>query len=204
MSQSLTIIYTHNLRGDLDRLPHLFTRIQQVRRAAAGQTLLLDLGASCDPEVWHCAVTGGRSILAVLAAMNYDALRVSLTDDLRARLDFIDAWRLVDAAHPWQRDNLLISADGQHANADAWLHISLSPTEQTTLSGRVLHLAALAQGQFGVAHLQISDEHNTLDSVTVETVPSQTPPDSVVAATVDLVIAEARQAQRRQNAPGTG
>ncbi|MFC1959874.1 hypothetical protein ACFLYO_04110 [Chloroflexota bacterium] len=70
--QRLTLLYTANVLGQLDRLPRLFSLIQQVRTAADTLTLLVDLGNSCHADAAICAATEGRAALLVFDAMGYD------------------------------------------------------------------------------------------------------------------------------------
>ena len=110
METPLTILYTHDLRGDLDALPRLYSFLRQLKAHYAseevvqvcaldpaqppGRILLLDLGESCAPEVWHCQVSGGRSTLVVLDGMGYDAARVDdAADRSRRKWARACAWR---------------------------------------------------------------------------------------------------------------
>ena len=127
---NLSILYTAGIRGDLDTLPRLFTFIKELRRDITRfrpedeevmlcavqppevRTLLLDLGDSCAPDVWHCAATDGRSTLIALDAMGYTAANVSgqITPASRAKLDEnLLAMALVDDEHPWESDSLLVT-----------------------------------------------------------------------------------------------
>src|SRR5688572_24616875 len=112
MDSPITLLYTHNLRGDLSLLPRLHTFIKQLKalevddeddvmlclvQPQTRRTLLIDLGGSCAPDVWHCAVTGGRSMLMVLDAMGYAAVSAAdLTPDAREKLADTAQMRLVD------------------------------------------------------------------------------------------------------------
>ena len=104
MEKPLTLFYTANVRGQLDLLPRLHTFLRQLKAQPVDdeftvmlcaveplqrQFLLLDLGAACADDVWHCAVTGGRSALIVMDAMGYQAANVSgyLTAEARTRLE---------------------------------------------------------------------------------------------------------------------
>jgi hypothetical protein len=83
---ALTVLYTARLRGEIERLPWLYTFLRDLRaRAEGAAVLLLDLGDSCAPGVWHCEVTGGRSMWVALDGMGYHAANVNevLTPALR-------------------------------------------------------------------------------------------------------------------------
>ncbi|MCB9450083.1 MAG: hypothetical protein H6672_01520 [Anaerolineaceae bacterium] len=126
MEEPLTILYTANLGGSLERLPRMHTFLRELKNLppadepdvllcavepVARRILLLDAGDSCAPEVWHCAATGGRSTLIVLDAMGYDAANVSgiLTAESRARLDTnYLGMALVDKSHPWQSEGVMV------------------------------------------------------------------------------------------------
>lgn len=138
MEEPLTILYTANLRGDLERLPRLHTFLRGLKNLppadepdvmlcavepVARRILLLDAGNACAPDAWHCAATGGRSALIVLDAMGYQAVNVAgfLTAESRARLDAnYLGMALVDEAHPWQSGTItVICGDnvGEHGGA---------------------------------------------------------------------------------------
>ncbi len=127
MEEPLTILYTANLRGDLERLPRLHTFLRQLKNQrpadepdvmlcavepVARRILLLDAGNACALDTWHCAATGGRSALIVLDAMGYQAANVAgfLTAEGRARLDanYLGI-ALVDEAHPWQSGDVVVA-----------------------------------------------------------------------------------------------
>ncbi len=107
---NLSILYTANIRGDLALLPRLYTFLKSLQadlrqfapedesevmlcavQPRPVQTLLLDLGDSCAPDVWHCAATGGRSTLIALDAMGYHAANVTGDDDNIASAKIIES-----------------------------------------------------------------------------------------------------------------
>lgn len=81
--QRLTLLYTANLLGRLDRLPRLFSLMRQVRTATDHPTLLLDLGNSCRMEQALCAATEGRAALLIFDAMGYDGACLTLAEAQR-------------------------------------------------------------------------------------------------------------------------
>jgi hypothetical protein len=129
MDTPLTLLYTHNLRGDLSLLPRLHTFIKQLKalevddeddvmlclvQPQTRRFVLIDLGGSCAPDVWHCAVTGGRSMLMVLDAMGYAAVSAAdLTPDARAKLADSAQMGLIDAAHRWESDGVIAATTRQ-------------------------------------------------------------------------------------------
>ncbi|MBI1276700.1 MAG: hypothetical protein GC179_01095 [Anaerolineaceae bacterium] len=127
MSNPLHILYTSNLRGDLDLLPRVHTFLRYLKSlpidesdvmlcAVQPQTpriLFLDLGNACSPDVWHCTATDGRSTLIALDAMGYHAANVTdaLTPESRIRLrDNLLGMALVDPDHDFHQNDLLLTA----------------------------------------------------------------------------------------------
>jgi hypothetical protein len=200
MEAPLTVLYSHAIRGDLALLPRLHRFIRALRDEVEGRALLVDLGQSCDPAVWHCAATGGRSTLLVLDAMGYHAANVrgTLGAEDRARLAGQVTVRLVDEGHDHAQDGVLLTVHerettwGLPYDVDMWLQVVLAPGEATTLQGGVLRLAAVTAGQIGVARVA----GGTVQA-DVRTMPPETPPDPTIAGVVDFVIAEARYYQNR-------
>src|SRR5262245_40772445 len=96
----ISLLYTAGLRGDLELLPRLYTFLKTLR-GEFNSIYLVDLGETCAPEVWHCEVTEGRSMLIALDGMGYTAANAAhLTPDSRAKLTDQMALGLVDADHP--------------------------------------------------------------------------------------------------------
>ncbi|MEP7292143.1 MAG: hypothetical protein ABI835_10180 [Chloroflexota bacterium] len=213
METPLTILYTHNLRGDLDVLPRLYNFQRQLKAlyaedvvpvcaddpaSAPGRVLLLDLGESCAAAVWHCAVSGGRSTLVLLDGMGYHAARVSDAPAFRAKMGEGVSMALVDEAHPHVIDDVLITP--LPAAGDYTLQIMLTPAETTQLDGNCLYLAALnSSQQIGAAHLAQIVGRWTLTAHEIHDLPRRTLPDPTIAASVDFVLSEARYAQKRHS-----
>lgn len=196
----LTIFYTYNLQGDLARLPKLYTFLQQLKREHAPRPLILDLGASCADDVWHCAATGGRSTLVVLDGMGYHAANVSdfLDSQQRHQLKRVISTGMVDAEHGWRlhlppfRDDGIIVA-GTETPA-LRLCIVAAPAEATTLNGGTLRLQAIDATQVGIVRLTLQDTPQLL-SQTVVDVPDTLKPDATIAAAIEFVQDEARRVQ---------
>ncbi len=195
-----TLLYTAHLRGDLDRLPRLFTLLRTLR-AEFSPRYLLDLGDSCTPDVWHCAVTEGRSMPIALDALGYTAMNVaSLSASSRAKLVDQLTTALVDADHPHITDAVHFAL---HPVSDAdGLQVLLAPADQTTLDPdlRRLALQAVNADQVGVVRVQINPESGLpeLHSTEVRVLLPETPPDATIAGVVDFVVSEARYLQKRQ------
>ena len=198
----LALLYTCNLRGDLQRLPRLYTFLRRLRGAneAGVQTLLLDLGASCDPAVWPCGVTGGRSTLIVLDGMGYDAANVEgvLAADARQKVEVMLTVALVDETHSCEDDGVLMTVD-ESTMGDVDLHIVLAPAPETRLDGRTLYLADVEGGQVGTARVHLPEAGAPqLVAHAVQALPPDTPPDPTIVASVDFVESEARYYERRK------
>ncbi len=216
MESPLTLIYTAGLRGNLDLLPKLYTFLRRLRATEfededdvmvcafqpkqERRTLLIDLGESCDPEVWHCRVTGGRSTLTVLDAMGYDAANVAdvLTSDDRARLQPIVRLSLVDADHAYEVDGVRIS-HVPNRDVQRGVQLILQPGSSPRFEGNAFYPLRMKQGDVGVVQLSFVDGRPTLASASVFPLPSLTPPDPTIAATVDFVLDEARVLQKKQS-----
>ena len=214
MDTPLSILYTGNLRGNLDLLPRLFTFLRTLRAQAqrfeddtnvdvcalqppARRLLLVDVGDSCSADVWHCAVTGGRSILMVLDAMGYDAVQVSgmLTTEARAQLDGAVQLALVDVDGGLALPDLHVTAAAEPGYSG--LQFVLQAREDAVLDDKRLYPARLQPGEVGILHIaagtpRLSAHHRF-------PLPATTPPDPTIAGTVDFVLSEARSLQKRRN-----
>lgn len=198
MEAPLTVLYSHAIRGDLNLLPRLYRFLSTLRAQATGTVLLVDLGQSCDPEVWPCDVTEGRSTLLVLDAMGYHAANVSgqLSEASRARLAGQVTLALVDADHSHTHEGMILTVRGRPGGGgrpygrEAPLQIVLAPGEETALQDGVLILAAVSAGEIGVARVD-----GDAVQAEVRTLPAATTPDPTIAGVVDLVVEEARYFQ---------
>lgn len=224
---SISIFYTANIRGDLALLPPLYTFLKSLRndlerfapedesevmlcmvQPPPARVLLLDLGDSCAPDVWHCTATSGRSTLIALDAMGYHAANVSglLSPESRAKLsENMMEMALVDAEHPWEDRGIILSTLPSHVRQSAdmlaglsKLHISLAADETTRLVGHVLYLARVDAGQVGTAYIGGLDSEPQLLADAIFDLPANTPPDPTISGTVDFVTNEARFFARKQ------
>jgi hypothetical protein len=198
--KSLSILTTQAIGGDLAMLPRLYRFIQSLK-AQDPQALLLDLGDSCSPDIWHCAATKGRSSLMVLDAMGYHAANASaLEDEAREILKSNTSMGLVTARQAWryhvppiQDDDILVAGTEIPALK---LCIVASPSSENRLENRMLHLKAVAKGEVGM--VKVDMETMTLLEAEVFAMPSGLLPEATIAAAVELVEEEARFAQRRK------
>lgn len=222
MEASLTVLYTGNLRGDLALLPRMYSFIKQLRAHYSeeavtlceddpapanptGKVLLLDLGNSCTPDVWHCAVTGGRSTLVVLDSMGYAAANVSdfLASDAREKLGDMMRIALVDDRHPAEIEDIIYTVDQRRggkrtAPTPYRISIMLHPSNTTNFEHNTLTLAPVEAGQIGVARLCTKKTPYELEEHTVFDLPRQAQPDPTIAGMVDFVLSEAKYAQKRR------
>lgn len=218
METSLTdwvILYTHQVRGELEQLPRIFSFLRQLkaqyRTAIYGDDnpeitgprfMVLDLGDSCSADVWHCQVTGGRSALFAFDSMGYEAANVEGIFNPRTWQQMNDNvhMALIDSAHPQKRqDEFFMAIDPLSASEN--LAINLHPAETTELKNKVLHLATCAHGEVGAVHLTKIDTAFHLQSHEVHPMPRRTPADPTIAGVIDFVISEARYFVKRQKKP---
>jgi hypothetical protein len=220
---SLHILYTANLRGNLELLPRLYTFIKQLRRdvirfapededevmvchvqpPTPPRILLLDLGDSCAPDAWHCAATGGRSMLIALDAMGYDAANVTglLTAESRDKLrENILGMALVDENQTWANGDIQVVGDARRGGGQSLpykANIDLNLSDKTRLEGRMLSLARVEGGQVGTAQVGGLDAQPVLLAHAIFDLPPNTAPDPTIAGTVDFILAEARRYTRK-------
>ncbi len=215
----LTLLYSANIAGRLDSLPRLFSHIQKIRAVVEGQTALLDLGGTCDPSVWECAVTADRAVLFVLDAMGYDV--ACLTGMDCARMDGDARQKLMErtstalcgltaaAGFPsrvaWTAGAFQLACCAEAANSAVdGVDLTISPRHagspvQLVPEERRLYLPALDDKTLGIA--TVTFDGTRLPSSAAwqyEHVPASTRPDATVAAAVDFVRDEARLYQRIQ------
>lgn len=202
----LTLFYTYHLAGKLDDLPRLYTYLQQLKADYdAPKALLIDLGRSCDEDVWHCRATRGRSTLIVLDGMGYHIANVSdiIAPAQRSQLRRVVTMALVDERHSWRYDVPPVRDDGivvSVAPSPALrLCIVCAPAEATTLAGGVLTLGVPEDSavslSVGVAVLTLDDVPR-LTHHAHHRLPQNVKAHPTVVSTVDFVLEEARQHER--------
>ena len=200
---SLKLLYTANIAGDLALLPRLFTVIQQLRADPCQPVLLLDLGASCADDVWHCRETGGRSTLIALDAMGYHAANVKGTLDERNRGKLAEqvTMALVDEGRDWLYHVPPVSDDSisvrlRARDDEARMQIVLSPAQRIAIKGNAIFLQSVGAGQVGEVLVDLR-EAPVLIGERVHRIPPDTPPNPSIAGTVEFVEAEARYFARQ-------
>lgn len=201
MLDSLTIIYSQHIGGDLAMLPYFYNFLLGLKQGYDSSALLLDLGDSCADDVWHCEATKGRSTLIVLDGMGYHAANVRglLGDTEREKLKNSVSMGLVTERHAWRyfvppvRDeDMLIASVPIPALR---LCIVASPAAETTLEYRTLTLQSVEKKQVGLVKIDLSSMNITEN--TVVTMPKGLKPDPTISAAVELVEEEARFLQKR-------
>ncbi|MGJ3237342.1 MAG: hypothetical protein ACFE0Q_01420 [Anaerolineae bacterium] len=199
--EHLTLLYTQAIAGNLALLPRLHTYLQQLKREYDPRALLLDIGGACAADVWHCQATGGQSSVIVLDGMGYHAVNVAeyMSDSRRDSLATRTSLGLVTARHMWRyfvppvRDEDIIVA-GQ-ATPALKLCIIAAAHSTNALEARTLHLQSVERGQVGMVQLDLSAMQITQQATFP--MPRTIRPDATIAAAVELVEDEARQAQGR-------
>jgi hypothetical protein len=135
--------------------------------------------------------------------MGYDAANVAgfLSAEGRAKLEGNISVGLVDVAHSWQDDDVFItngSRRGEPPSHPYRIHIALMFATATRLDGNTLNLAAVNVGQVGMVQVAAIGGALTLAAHEVFDLPANTPPDPTIAATVEFVVSEARQYEKKR------
>lgn len=205
---SVTLLYTANLRGDLQLLPALFALIQQERRSATGLTFLLDLGDTCVTEAWICQATQGRAPLIVLESMGYDAAIIGGAE--RVPIPPVALRQLISdglsmAVIPWGRTRPL-SKRGVEVTVCAGLEPqpgSAAPIlihrGAQTLPGLGTSPPSLGDVPHGhLARVDLAWPACTVQQAALLAPPPSLAPDPTIAAVVELVESEARRYAQQQ------
>lgn len=197
MAQSLSLLYTGHIRGDLWLLPRLHTFLRRLMQRADA-CLLLDTGGACSEQVWHCRATGGRSCLVALDGLGYHAANVEGALDAagREKLAGQVSVGLVDAAQAWQPPNGEILVALEPGKTAHRLQICLRPAERTRLDGKALWLGEVQAGQVGEVRLELGDPPRIMRAQ-VHDMPRSTPPNPGIAGLVEFIESEARYFRHR-------
>jgi len=199
---TVTLLYTANLGGDIWLLPRLFTLISRERQTANGPVLLLDLGDTCSIDSWVCRATEGRAPLLVLDSMGYDAAWIGGPEKTPIPLRSLEKLygQMMMPLIAWGSDYhltkrgqtfALYSGDpvppGQEryrVRIDRSVHVLPDSTDP------VLTLGDVPKGS--LARVDVRLPEWTLSAAQMTLLPPGTPPDPTITAIVELVEGEAR------------
>lgn len=202
---NLTIFYTYDLRGDLHRLPMLYTFIEQLKEQYHPKPLILDLGESCAKDVWHCEITKGRSTLIILDGMGFHAANVQgiIADAEREKLKGIIRLGLVDHNFEWFYDIPPVQDKSirmtYNLNDDFAIRLQIypQPAETTHLENNTLYLTPVEQNQIGVVQLKLLDDPQIISSE-IHAMPKGLHPNPTIVAAVEFVEDEAQYYQKHK------
>lgn len=198
---ALTVFYTQDLAGDLRRLPRLYSLLDALR-VRYGRALLLDLGGQCTADIWHCAVTEGRSMLVALDGMGYHAANTAhtLPEASRQKLLGHVTLGLVDAQRAWRYhvppvidEGIVVSLEPVPALR---LNIALAPAATTHLEHSTLRLGRVPAWTVGVVQLDLQAAPRIVHEATHPLTDAYLP-DPTISAVVELVLEEAEALRRR-------
>lgn len=193
---TLTVLYTHDLRGDLNALPRVATQLQRLR-ADAGRVVCVDLGGACAPDIWHCDQTGGRSMVVALDGCGYAAAHAD-TLEPAARADLsraILSMQVVDDAHPARVGGIAYhSTPDAHPSAELTLY--LRPADETGFDGALLRLVRVPRLHIGLA--QVDEAARSVIRSDVVAVSPATRPDPTISGLVEFIASETRLAAKKR------
>ena len=197
---TLTLLVTANLRGDLHLLPRLFTLIEYEKRSIGGVSVLLDLGDTCRADSWICQTTRGRAPLLVLDSMGYDGAIIGGPEQAPIPVDSLQrlAGQIAMPIFIWNRPRRLIKrrvaftvAPGTSLPESTEPVLSIDRTRSTfPANGAMPVLPDVPQG--ALLRVDVAWPDWIVEHVRLYPVSEATPPDSTIAAVVELVTNEAR------------
>jgi hypothetical protein len=193
---TLTVLYTHDLRGDLNALPRLATQLQRLR-ADADRVVSVDLGGACALGVWHCDQTAGRSMIVALdgcgyAASHADTLQPAARADLNRA---ILSMQVVDDAHPARVGTMAYhSTPDAHPSAEITLY--LRPVDETRFDGSLLRLMRVPRLHIGL--VEVDPAARTVIRSEVVAVPPATRPDPTISGLIEFIASETRLAMKKR------
>lgn len=202
---TLTLLFTANLAGDIGLLPRLFTLIQRERRTADGPVMLLDLGDTCSEESWICRATYGRAPFIVLDGMGYDAVFIGGPEQvpiplasLRRLLDTIVMpvilWNSVKHLTKWGTTVWL--ASGTAELSEPGIRVDRSRGTLPGVGEPYPILGDVAKGH--LARIDLAWPDLTVQAARLISLSDDVPPDPTIAATVEFVESEARAYAQQQ------
>ncbi len=199
---TVTLLVTANLGGDIWLLPRLFTLISRERQTASGPVLLLDLGDSCSIDSWVCRATEGRAPLLVLDSMGYDAAWIGGPEKTPIPLRSLErlvgqimmpliAWGSIYRLAKRGQTFVLHSGEAVSPGEDSYvIHVDRSIARLPDSADLVPTLGDVPKG--GLARVDLRFPEWTLSAARMTLLPPGTPPDPTITAIVELVESEAR------------
>ncbi|MBK8138988.1 MAG: hypothetical protein IPK52_24755 [Chloroflexi bacterium] len=198
-AQIVTFLFTQDLRGDLRFLPKLARVLMQLRLVEQ-RTLTLDLGGMCSPEVWHCAVTDGRSMLIALDGLNYAAVNAegvpdSVWPSLTKSLVYMQA---VDSIHTGKMGHVrFVTRQPAEEIPPEILALVIAPHAEASIVGNTVYFPAVESHK--VARMRVKTAAPAeIVSLEVFEVPPDTAPDPTISGMVEFIENEARQYGKRR------
>lgn len=205
---AITVLYTANLRANLETLPRVATQLQHIRQSYGVNPppfLILDLGGAWSAEQWVSVVTEHRAPYLILDAMGYSVVHA---DGLNVGgilgLQEVVQTRLIDAtiSHRWQRRDMTVHIGNKGPRPRiGWSNTPATPTTfyEHQPQQLLLHPPTHAIGHLNIDYpnLNVLVAHYTPIDPTVR-------PDPTIVATIDYVAGEARayaQKQQKENPP---
>ncbi len=196
MPQQLTILYTHNIRGQFHRLPRVASALKRLKRAASGSVLVLDAGDACAAISPLCRQTQGRAAAIMLDAIGYDAANVTgyIVPPARTKLgENYLRMALVDEQHSFSDDTFAYAA----APEPGKVHIPLATADNVHITAvGALTLAKLDGGQIGEVVMRVVASSAQVQHIHIHD-SSDAPPDATIAGTLEFIESEARQYRMR-------
>ncbi|MBK9125553.1 MAG: hypothetical protein IPM16_20845 [Chloroflexi bacterium] len=197
-----TILFTQDLRGDLNFVPKL-GRVLWRLRAEDQNNVTVDLGAACDRSVWHCDATDGRSMLIALDGMNYAAANTEgLEENVRPHLSrALVGLRAVDRKYPAKLGPFqMVTHLPPEGFPGASLVLVLAPQDHARVEANAVFFPRVPRYAIGRIRVALLPK---VEIVSVETlpVPPDTPPDPTLSAMVGFIESEARQYAEKRKRP---
>lgn len=208
-NQLVHLIYTANLRADFERMPRIFTTIQNMRQGfgtAPHPFLLMDIGGAWSNNVWESRVTEHRAPYLLLDAMGYHVARADGLDlGAIMGLQTVVQTRLIDdtVLFHWQWRDIQIAVGAQAKLKDkpsiGWSMKEQSPSSSDTVfyetNGQKLIIFPLNE-HFG--YLEIEWPSMMVRSAKQIAFDDHAKPDPTVMATIEYVQSEAQFYDRKQ------
>lgn len=197
--QVVTFLFTQDLRGDLRFLPKLARVLMQLRLEER-RTLTLDLGGMCSPDVWHCSITDGRSMLIALDGLNYAAVNAegvpdSVWPSLAKSLVYMQA---IDSLHAGKMGYVrFVTRPPTEEVPPEILALVIAPHAEASIVGNIVYFPAVASHK--VARMRVKPAAPAeIVSLEIFEVPPDTAPDPTISGMIEFIENEALQYGKRR------